>query len=70
MSSKPDSASSSAEPGVQRSRFVSDAPVLSLFGVFFYGLAFTYEAAYFKAFGIPPHLVKTSLDAVFALQSG
>jgi len=46
---------------------LSDGVFLSLLGVFFYGVAFVYEAAYFQAFGIPVHLVHTSLDAVFVM---
>ena len=67
MSSTTESASISAEPGAQRSRLLSDALLLSLLSVFFYALAFVYEAAYFEAFGIPRQLVHTSLDAVFVL---
>ena len=67
MSSGPDSASTQAEPDSQRSRILSEAILLPLLGVFCYGLAFVYEAAYLRAFGIPLHLVQTNLDAVFVL---
>jgi hypothetical protein len=48
-------------------RFLSEAIALSSLGVFCYLLAFVYEAGYFGAFGIPLHLIQTSIDAVFVL---
>jgi len=59
----------SAESGDRTSwsPLMTDVALLSIVGVFFYGLAFIHEAGYFAAFGIPYSLVQTSLDTVFAI---
>jgi hypothetical protein len=46
---------------------LSEAIALSSLGVYCYALAFVYEAGYFGAFGIPLHLIQTSIDTVFVL---
>jgi hypothetical protein len=46
---------------------LSEGIVFSSAGILFYGLAFAYEAAYFRAFGAPLHLIHVSLDSVFVI---
>jgi hypothetical protein len=46
---------------------LSDAVLVSLAGVLAYSLTFLHEAAYFRTFGLPLHLVQTNLDTALAV---